>query len=283
MPKIPSPLKWPGGKSYLAKEIVKMMPRHLHYVEPYAGGLSVLLARDPNDESLWLGDTSSTRGVSEVVNDLNKQLTNFWRVLQNPIGFSVFKRHIEATPFSKSEWQDTENLLGESNSVKAAIGFFIRCRMSLAGRMQSFTGITKGRTRGGRNAEVNAWLSAVEGLPQVFVRLRDVLILNIPALHVITGQDGPHTLFYLDPPYLHETRATTTEYGQFEMSYDDHHQLLHTLGKIEGKFLLSGYRSQLYDLAAEVYKWQRKEFVLPNNAASGKEKRRMTECVWYNF
>jgi len=44
------PLKCHGGKSYLADWIINLMPKHLHYVEPYAGGLAVLLAKNPFDE-----------------------------------------------------------------------------------------------------------------------------------------------------------------------------------------------------------------------------------------
>ena len=53
------PLKWWGGKSYLADWIISLMPKHLHYVEPYAGGLAVLLDnklsndRLPVIESVW--------------------------------------------------------------------------------------------------------------------------------------------------------------------------------------------------------------------------------------
>ena len=47
------PLKWHGGKYYLAAKIVALMPPHLHYVEPFFGGGAVLLDRDPEDESLW--------------------------------------------------------------------------------------------------------------------------------------------------------------------------------------------------------------------------------------
>src|SRR5215467_10397855 len=70
------PLKYHGGKQYLARRIVALMPPHTHYVEPFAGGLAVLLAKDPE-------------GVSEVVNDLDQDLTNFWRVLQ---GAETFDR-----------------------------------------------------------------------------------------------------------------------------------------------------------------------------------------------
>ena len=83
------PLKYHGGKHYLAKRIVELMPPHLHYVEPFAGGLAVLLAKDPE-------------GVSEVVNDIDGELTNFWRVLQDPDDFDRLQRPVQATPFPAS-------------------------------------------------------------------------------------------------------------------------------------------------------------------------------------
>src|SRR5262245_593291 len=69
------PLKWHGGKHYLAERIVAMMSPHLHYVEPFFGSGQVLFRRDPYDRRLWWkGKTSDGRqpaGVSEVVNDLD--------------------------------------------------------------------------------------------------------------------------------------------------------------------------------------------------------------------
>jgi DNA adenine methylase len=151
------PLKWHGGKRYLARHIVARMPRHLHYVEPFAGGLRVLLARDPDDPRLWAGDTSDTRGVSEVVNDLHRHLTNFWRVIQGPETFDRFYRIVQAVPFSEIEFEDAGQRLNDRDPVEQAVAFFIRCRQCLSGRVESdtFTGITRNRTRGGRNAEVS--------------------------------------------------------------------------------------------------------------------------------
>src|ERR1035438_8495485 len=88
------PLKWHGGKHYLASRIVGLMPRHLHYVEPYFGGGAVLLTRDPNDPALWL---SPHKGVSEVVNDINGRLVNFWRILRSEADFPRFLRMAQAT------------------------------------------------------------------------------------------------------------------------------------------------------------------------------------------
>ncbi len=147
--------------------------------------------------------------------------------------------------------------------------------------MKGFSGITKTRVRRRMNNEVSAWLTAVEFLPQGHARLKRVLILNRDALEVIRSQDGPATLFYLDPPYLHETRATTGEYLH-EMSEADHAKLLGVLQSIKGKFLLSGYHSGMYDRAAAENGWRCHNFDMPNQAAGGKKKRRMVESVWCN-
>jgi DNA adenine methylase len=275
------PLKWhiEGGKHYLASKIIALMPPHIHYVEPFFGGGAVLLAKNPE-------------GVSEVANDRHLLLTNFWRVLRQPDDFAIFLRKCQATPFSEDAWKDANAMLCETDDFtdgflatrRATFAwlFFVHCRQSLAGRMGTFAPLSRNRVRRGMNEQASAWLTAVEGLPAVHARLKRVVILNHDALDVIRQQDGDKTLFYLDPPYLHETRATTGEY-QHEMTIEQHIELLDTLCWIKGKFLLSGYRSDLYDAKAQQYSWNRHDFDLPNNSAGGESKRRMTECVWCNF
>lgn len=274
------PLKYHGGKAYLAKRIVALMPpkgSFINYVEPYFGGGSVLLEMDPE-------------GVSEVANDLNAELANFWACLRDPLAFGLMRRQLEAMPFSEKDWHEAgcpdeaEGYWARSPHapVDRAIAFFVRCRQSLSGRMAAFAGLTKTRTRRGMNEQVSAWLNAVDGLPAVHARLRRVLVLNRPALDVIREFDGAQALFYLDPPYLHDTRATTGEYAH-EMSDVDHELLLAALVGIKGKFLLSGYHSKPYDQKAGIYGWKCHTFDLPNNSAGGKTKQRRVECVWTNF
>src|SRR4051812_48674523 len=91
-PEVPKPLKWHGGKDYLAKRIIALMPPHTHYAEAFFGGGSVLLAKDPE-------------GVSEVANDLNGWLTTFWNVLRNPDQFQQLVRWLEAAPFSDAMFE----------------------------------------------------------------------------------------------------------------------------------------------------------------------------------
>jgi DNA adenine methylase len=268
--RFPNPLKWHGGKYYLALKIIDLMPEHLHYVEPYAGGLSVLLSKNPD-------------GTSEVVNDTHGELTNFWNVLKSENDFARMQRILQATPFSEVEFHSARANSETADPVERAVKFFVFCRQSHSGKMKSFAAISRNRVRRNMNEQASAWITALEGLPEVHARLRRVVILNRKATDVIQEQDGPRTLFYLDPPYMHETRATTIEYGDHEMSMDDHKQLLDVISRCEGRFMLSMYRHALYDDAAKKYGWNRVDFDLPNNAASGAEKRRMTECVWMNF
>jgi DNA adenine methylase len=99
------PLKWHGGKHYLTAKILVLMPRHLHYVEPYFGAGQVLFARDPQDPKYWWdGKTSDgrpARGVSEVANDLNGDLMTFYRVLKDPDLFGQLRHRLELTLFSE--------------------------------------------------------------------------------------------------------------------------------------------------------------------------------------
>jgi DNA adenine methylase len=260
------PLKWFGGKAYLAKRIVERMPPHKVYVEPYAGGLSVLLAKDPEE-------------VSEVVNDLDGDLTNFWEVLQSERDFPRFVRIVEAIPFSEHEWTVANQLNGKGDdAVYSAVDFFVNCRQSLGGMGKSFAPLSTKRRRRGMNEQASAWLTAVEGLPEVHKRLKRVVVLNRPALEVIRKQDTPETLFYLDPPYLHETRTATDVY-RFEMTWNDHRDLLVALQGLKGKVILSGYRHALYDDV--LTDWHREDFELPNNAAKSDTKRRMVESLWH--
>ena len=119
-----------------------------------------------------------------------------------------------------------------------------------------------------------------KGCPFVHQRLSRVFIENMPAIKLIKREDTPETLFYCDPPYLHETRTATEAYFH-EMTGAEHEELLATLLQCKGKVMPSGYPSALYDSA--LGKWNRHDFELPNNAAGGETKRRMTEVLWCNF
>jgi DNA adenine methylase len=218
-------------------------------------------------------------------------LTNFWRVLQSKELFPEFHRLVSTVNFSAVEFHSADSLVkfararecGSGPDPELAAAFFVLNRQSLSGRMKAFTGITINRLRGTMSNEVCAWLSALDGLPAVHARWRRVLVLPPrDGVDVIIKYDSPATFFYLDPTYLPETRSAKSVY-EHEMAFEQHEELLETLADIQGKFLLSGYDNPLYRKAEASYGWGRREVELPNNAAGGKTKRRMTEIFWANY
>jgi len=276
------PLKRHGGKRYSADWIISLMPPRvkdpnapasddagwLHYVEPYFGGGAVLFAQDPE-------------GISEVINDLDGELTNFWDVLKSRERYLALEHRLQFTPCSQIEFERACQRYGQGDPVARAAKFFVRNRQCRQAVGSDFATMVRNRTRSGMNELVSAWLSAIDGLAEFHARLQRVVIYNKDACDVIRQQDGPRTLHYLDPPYLHETRSSTGEY-EFEMDEEDHLRLLETLAGIKGRFLLSGYPSELYDEFAAKHAWKCHEREIDNKASGSKTKEKRTECVWTN-
>ena len=100
---------------------------------------------------------------------------------------------------------------------------------------------------------------------------------NRPALDVIRLYDSKGTLFYCDPPYLHDTRGDSSAYG-FEMKEDEHIDLAAALHRCVGKVAISGYRNGLMD---RLYKdWRRFDAPLKQCHSIKKERQ---ECLWMNY
>ncbi len=265
------PIKWHGGKTYLAAQIVQMMPKHTHYVEPFFGGGAVFF-RKPNP---------LVEGHSEVINDVFGELVNFWRVLQSEHLFPKFQRIIESTPFAKPVWETALEPTC-SDDVERAIAFFIRYRQSRQGLGRDFATMSRTRTRRGMNEQVSSWLSAIEGLPDAHNRLKRVAVFCEDACILIRREDDSASFFYCDPPYISSTRVAKKAYS-CEMNDDQHEELLHTLGAIKGKFLLSGYPNSTYESAAKRFGWNRNDIQIDNKASAQKTKPTKTECLWFNY
>src|SRR5262245_33418218 len=145
-----------------------MVP-HLHYCEPFAGGLAVLLNRDPLDPRLlWphpCSDGRQATGVSELVSDLDGDLIGFYRVLRDPASLARLERRLQLTPLSEREWHAARDALAAAGAdpVERAAHFFVFARQSRSGRRAAFTGLSR-------------------------TRLRNVAALARPALEVIRSQ-----------------------------------------------------------------------------------------------
>jgi len=263
------------------------MPPHLNYVEPYFGSGQVLFRRDPGDRRLWWtgldSDGRVPRGVSEVVNDLDGNLMNFYRVLKDRGLWEELKHRLDLTLVSEEEFRDANDLLAgtDGDPVERAAALFVQVRQSRQALRKDFATPSDSRLRGGRQEAVNSWWSAVDGLEDAHRRIQDVMVLCRPALDVIRQWDLPHTLFYLDPPYVAKTRTARKAYGRFEMTEGEHRELLDLLRSVKSKVILSGYPSALYDDALS--SWTRHTADVPNYASAKKRKDRETEVLWCSF
>ena len=109
-------------------------------------------------------------------------------------------------------------------------------------------------------------------LVRVCQRLQGVVIERRDALEVIRAQDAPDTVFFVDPPYLPSTRSKSGY--RCELTEAQHVALLECLLAIQGRAVVAGYPSDLYDrlLAG----WQRVQ--RPHRAAGSQRQR--TEVLW---
>lgn len=265
IPMIRPPIKWYGGKRYLAARIVKLFPLHRVYLEPFGGGASVLLNKRPVDV--------------ETYNDLDQRVTRLFRVLRDQ--GDAFLSKVRLIPYSQVEFRRAKECQATATDLDRAVCDFVRWRQSFGGKGESWS-YTTGRARGGMAGDVNAWWTAIEMLPEVIDRLRRVQIICQSAFEAIPRFDHHDGLIYCDPPYAHGTRAkgSTNVYG-VEMSDHDHRRLAELLRSCKSRVVLSGYPSDLY---GKLYSdWNKVDFDIANHAAGGRKKARETECVWMNF
>ena len=258
------PVKWYGGKRYLAKRIIDQFPVHRIYLEPFGGGASVLLNKEPVEV--------------ETYNDIDQRVSRLFRVLREQ--GEVFIRRASLTPYSQVEFKKAAEYPPDATDLDMAICDFVRWRQSFAGRGESWS-YTTTRARGGMAGDVNAWWTAIDGLPATIERLRRVQIICQSAFDAIPRFDHSEALIYCDPPYVHSTRGEQSRrIYHSEMSDQDHKRLADLLCQCKGSVVLSGYDSSLYRNAYSG--WRMVAFDIANHAAKGKRKTRERECLWMN-
>ncbi|GAB3380892.1 DNA adenine methylase [Spongiibacter taiwanensis] len=184
-------MRYHGGKFRLAPWVMSFFPKHHTYVEPFAGAAGVLLQKP--------------RSISEVYNDLDGEVVNVFRVLQQPDTAAALERLLALTPYARDEF----NLSYEPSEcpVEQARRTLIRAHQGFgsAGATKHKTGFRIDSARAyGTSAHI--WAKYPRCISQFVERLQAVVIENKPALDVIDNHDRPDTLFFVDPPYVHSTR-----------------------------------------------------------------------------
>jgi len=258
---------WYGGKFSHLDWLLPLLPKCHHYCEPFAGSAALLLNRAPSPV--------------ETYNDLDGQVCNFFRILRDEP--EELARLIALTPFSREEFGIACKLDPDIAPIEQARRFYIRARQVRTGLAQTASigrwANCKNTTRAGMSGVVSRWLGGVNALPEIAERLLRVQIENRPAIDVINLYDAPDTLFYCDPPYVHETRTDSKAY-RFEMTDEQHEELADTLNSVRGMVAFSNYDCRLLDRLYPGKRWF-KHVSRPrtNHATKGKR----VEVLWTNY
>ena len=244
-----------GGKYYLSRKIVDLIPKHTTYVEPFAGGASVLLNKD--------------RSEVEVLSDLDdRTMSVYFEMMANP---AIFHAKLKTLTYSEATFN-------AASELKTSIDVLVRNRMSRGGLGNAFA--WSNRLRGGKPGDVNAWETFVNKVIQAIVeRLEGIHLSNDSAFDVIPKYDSDDTLFYVDPPYMKQTKTVDTY--RFELTNIEHERLAKMLCSCKGKVMLSGYWCR--DYANWYADWNAISWDMPNNSGQSKQKQRREEWLWMNF
>lgn len=273
-----SPISIYGGKHYMLKFLLQHIPEHKVYVEAFGGGAKLLLAKPISP--------------TEVYNDIDSNLVNFFQVVRNKQQFDEFLRMCQYTPYSREEFYAIRNNIDDTEDpIERAWKFFTVCRMAFAGRHKS-PSWARCITRPSRNMalHVSSYISAIEDLEPLHERLFSVLIEHQDFRNIIPSCDTKDTFFYLDPPYVMESRKGKDKF-KHEMSDEDHKELIDIVLSAKGKFVISGYENDIYKTLEDAG-WQKIYFNAISWAAARTEETGLNqkgiisatqtrqECIW---
>lgn len=251
-------LHYPGSKKRIAPWIIGHMPPHHSYLEPFFGGGAVLFEKPP--------------ARIETVNDLDGDVVNFFRVVQNPESRAHLIDLLTYTPYARQVYDEAHQ---ESYDLVKRAAQFAVLSMQSHGFCTNGAGGWKKDVHGREAAyAVRYWNELPGCLAEMAVRLKGVQIERRPALELIKAFNHPNVLIYCDPPYVLSTRGQR-QY-RHEMTDADHEEMLKVLCESRAMVMLSGYECELY---ARYLKGWRKEQI----EARTQTNQRRTETLWMNF
>lgn len=258
-----TPISYYGGKQNMLKHIKPLIPQHKIYVEPFFGGGALFFNKTP--------------GNREIINDINDNVINFYRVLQT--NYIELKKQVNCTLHSRSIYNHARVILknpGKHDSVMRAWAFWAQIHMSFGNRLLSAWGY--GIKKGGCSPEYI--YSRKERFAKAFSdRLRHTIIENNEAHKVIQTFDTPETFHYVDPPYISADQGPYKGYKESDFIRD-----LDVLVEIKGKFLLSSYPEEILNKYRDKHGWRCMQVegpVLINNNRTAKK--RKIECLTWNY
>lgn len=246
-----TPISYYGGKQQLASRIIEMFPDHNLYCEPFFGGGAIFFAKE--------------KSSVEVINDKDGRVVNFYQVCVSH--FDLLKHLIDQTPHSRKLHDESAHVLKNPilySGIKQAWAFWVQTNSSFGSCI--FGGFAYGRKK--CSSERKLMNKRNNFTIDYKIRLDCVQIECSDALHVIKTRDSVDSFFYCDPPYFN---ACMGHYGGY--TEGDFENLLKTLSKIKGKFLLSSYDSEILRHYIKQNKWEAERVEMSCSMVNGSRKK----------
>lgn len=282
MSRVGAPVYWYGGKAKWVDRIVPWLvgPAFTTYVEVFGGSAAVLFAKPPHP--------------LEVYNDVDEGLVTFYTVLRDPLLFADLIHRLDLTPYSRVEFlRCLRTWRHVMDPVERARRWFVAIRQSFSGHIEQGAWSFGVRPQGNHSLHAHRWRAALAELPRFHERFKGVQVEGDDWRVILDRYDSPQTVFYLDPPYVPDTRAQPRVYTH-ELTYADHEELVARLLRAQGGVVLSGYDHPLYaPLTAAGWRMERFQtvtFAAGNTRATRTKgtgakqapRYRRTECLWLN-
>lgn len=255
---INSPIKWVGGKSRLRKQIIKLLPPHTCYVEPFCGAAWVLFAKQPSKV--------------EVINDIDGDLVNFFRVIKSKP--HDFIQAFDWDLVSRSEFETLANQNPATLSdIERAHRFFYLIMAGWGGELHYPRFQTSISDGGHGNRLIGALETLHQRIQPVHKRLRTVIIENLDWRECLSRYAREGVVMYVDPPYP----GNGVNYVHNMRDWDEHYELAQRLFGLKCNWLLSSYDNpEIRDLFAS-------QTIIPVTSSSGMRKKKdNTERVIVN-
>lgn len=256
-----TPITYYGGKQTLAPEIIKRIPPHNLYCEPFCGGAAVFFQKP--------------KSALEVLNDTNQELINFFRVTQND--FVSLEKEVRISLHSRRLFADASVIYNNPHmfsDIKRAWAVWVLAAQGFAGILDGSWGYDKAKP-----TTTKKITNKREAFTEEFAyRLQDVQLECTDALRIITSRDAFDALFYVDPPYYNSDCGHYDSYTK-----EDFELLLTVLSNIKGKFMLSSYPSDLLTEFTTANAWSNTRWIKNVSVNKGSNGKKKTEVLTANF
>jgi DNA adenine methylase len=272
------PFGWLGSKATMLDIILPNIPEHRHYVEPFCGTAIVYLHKRP--------------ARINTLNDMDRNIVNFFRVLQDRDKTRELLRRLRYTPWAKAEYKRACLLLSsnrELSEITRAWAFYVAQCMSMK---VSYYADPNGKSfRHVLNVKEDyigyqTFISRVRRLVENALKLRQCQIMNDDGVDVMKRLDNEEAFMFVDPPYLSTTVRSKKKIYVTEYNDELHYRLIDFVQNAKSKIMLASYPNELYDQLLD-YGWVRidktKCISAGNYTPKRKKQSKRIESLYLNY